>query len=194
MMEKNNITVSSVGYIDEGRYSTRKNGKPARVYSVWRRMISRCYSKSTQKRQPSYVGCYVDKEWHSFQNFAEWFYRQPNSMEAGFELDKDLILSGNKVYGPSTCSFVPREVNRALVHRGNPVYDLPRGVTMFKGKYRASVFENRKYRFLGDFDSLRDACIAYSEAKEMLVKNLANKFIGDIDVRVYKFLMEWEAH
>lgn len=187
-------TVYGIGYVGQGKYSARANGKKTDAYASWFRMFQRCYSKPTQDRQGSYIGCSVAIEWHNFQNFAEWFYSQPNSARKGFDLDKDLVIGGNKVYGPNKCSFVPAEINRLLIHRGNPKYDLPRGVTMCRGKYRAAIFYNKKPKFLGDFDKLEDACNAYAIEKERVVKELANRFISDIDENVYNFLLKWKAH
>jgi hypothetical protein len=54
----------------------------------------------------------VCNEWHNFQNFAEWFCKNycDASMDK-WQLDKDIIVPGNRVYSPETCCFVPNAVN-----------------------------------------------------------------------------------
>lgn len=60
------------------------------------------------KNKPTYEGCTVCDEWLYFSNFKKWF--DENYIE-GFQLDKDIIIRGNKVYSPQTCCFVPKEIN-----------------------------------------------------------------------------------
>ena len=49
--------------------------------------------------------CSVCEEWKHFSNFKKWF--DENYIE-GFDIDKDILIKGNKVYSPEACSFVPR--------------------------------------------------------------------------------------
>ena len=36
-------SVYGIGYIGEGEYKTKENGKPTRVYETWKSMLQRCY-------------------------------------------------------------------------------------------------------------------------------------------------------
>ncbi|WP_434999727.1 hypothetical protein ACRZ5S_18005 [Vibrio scophthalmi] len=113
--------IHGVGYHGTGpyksTYSNRDNPfEPGRVkcraYFAWSNMLTRCYSKANQLRQPSYIGVVVDEEWHNFQNFAEWYYAQNWK---GMQLDKDLLCGGHgKRYGPDTCVMIPEADNKAL--------------------------------------------------------------------------------
>lgn len=102
-----------VGFIGEGNYKTKIKGVVCKSSSVWRAMLSRCYSPDYQERNPTYKGCTVVEEWHNFQNFAKWF---DDSYIEGYHLDKDIKVEGNKVYGPDTCMFVSSYVNNEKAH------------------------------------------------------------------------------
>ena len=77
-------------------------GKKVRckIYQTWKDMIRRGHDQKYQAENPTYIGCTVVKEWHRFSVFAEWMQAQNHD---GLYLDKDIILPGNKVYGPDTC-------------------------------------------------------------------------------------------
>lgn len=96
------------GYIGKGKYKSRENKKITKPYQLWHGMMSRCYDEKKHRRQPTYKGCTVDPRWFNFQVFAAWW--EDNYIE-GYELDKDIKVDGNKVYGPDTCMFVSCQKN-----------------------------------------------------------------------------------
>lgn len=93
-----------VGYIGVGTNYTSKS----RAYGIWCNMIRRCYSPKSLEMHPTYRGCSVDKDWHNFQVFAEWYGQ---NYKDGYQLDKDLLVVGNKVYSEDTCVFVTPKIN-----------------------------------------------------------------------------------
>ena len=94
--------IQGVGFIGEGK---KAKGK---AYSAWTRMFERCYSQKYQKKNPTYIGCTVEPEWHNFRNFEEWFNK---TYKHGLCLDKDIKIPGNRVYGPSACILVTQKEN-----------------------------------------------------------------------------------
>jgi hypothetical protein len=118
----------------------------------------------------------VSPEWHNFQVFAEWFEREPNSGNFGFQLDKDLRLSGNKVYGPDTCSFVPSPINSLLSDNGASRGDLPQGVGADRKRFRSQLRVNGKILYLGTYDTPELAFEAYKKAKESNVISMAKEW------------------
>ena len=84
-------------------------------YQVWVSMIKRCYSKKFQVKNPAYVGCSVCEEWKTFSKFKCWMQ---NQNWRGKELDKDILLNGNKIYSPESCVFVSKIVNTFTVDGG----------------------------------------------------------------------------
>lgn len=62
-----------VGYIGKGSHIVSIDGKCTKKFLTWKSMIERCYSKEYHTKNPTYVGCIVDEEWHNFQNFGDWY-------------------------------------------------------------------------------------------------------------------------
>ena len=100
--------VLGVGFVGIGSHVASINRKSTPAYSSWKSMIERCYSAKLHARCPTYKNCTVCDEWHSFQNYAEWYF---DNYIDGYELDKDIKHHGNKVYSPDTCLFVSKIEN-----------------------------------------------------------------------------------
>ncbi len=80
-------------------------------------MYNRCYSKAYQESRSWYKGCTVCEEWldpeHGLDNFGQWCNEHYYIVEGEgtIELDKDIRIKGNRIYGPETCLFVPKAIN-----------------------------------------------------------------------------------
>jgi hypothetical protein len=187
----NHKTLFNVGYLGQGNYNTlSKNGK--RYYITWIAMLERCYDEKYQEKQPTYKGCTVDERWHNFQVFAEWMEINYKQTKVGqWELDKDILVKGNKVYSPETCCFVPKEVNlifnRRYILRGK----YPIGVSLHR---QSNKFKARMGKvYLGLFNTERLAFQAYKTAKEQYIKEIADKWKDQIDPRVYQALINYQV-
>jgi len=176
--------VFGVGYAGIGPYRISIGRKLTKTYVVWNDMLRRCYSDKSLKRQPTYIGCSVYEKWHNFQNFAKWF--EENYRE-GYYLDKDILIKGNKIYGPNTCDFVPVEVNNLLIKSNKIRGYYPIGVSKNGNKFQAALGSI----YLGLFDSPELAFAAYKFAKEEYIKEVANKWRGRIPERTYKALINY---
>ncbi len=99
-------TYYGVGFIGGIEFKTK--GNHSKAYYRWRNMIARCYDSKTQELMPTYIGCSVCDDWHNYQNYSKWFY---DNFIPGFDVDKDILINGNKVYSPSTCKFVSHQEN-----------------------------------------------------------------------------------
>lgn len=184
--------VYGVGYNSKRTHPTFENGKRTTVYSAWRNMLQRCYSENYQSRNPTYIGCSVSSEWHDFQAFADWYSKNPHS-GLGYVLDKDLLLSGNRVYSSEACCFVPQEINKLLLDRGNDRGKHPQGVYFQKAsnKYMARLTVDGKGIYLGLFDCANKAYETYKIAKESHVKKVASDWSNRIDKGVFYALSRW---
>ena len=154
------------------------NGKrvPCHYFFTWRDMIRRCYSDKHQLRHPSYKGCSVVEEWHTFSNFKAWMETQDWK---GKDLDKDLLIPGNKVYGPDTCMFVSHQVNTILNVKPSSKYK--QGVACHKGvtscntkKYFARIRKYGKHHLLGSFYSEDEAHEAYLVERKKYIIEVAD--------------------
>ena len=111
---------AGVGFLGGTTY----NSKHA-AFKRWSHMLHRCYDKATQQRHPTYLGCTVVEDWHNFQKYAEWFDRVAWE---GCEIDKDILVVGNRVYGPDTCKAVSKEENVINSCAKNYKFINPKGI------------------------------------------------------------------
>lgn len=185
--------VYGVGFLGVGKFKPSSNGIKNKYYELWCSIIARCYSEKRLKQVSFYRGCSVCKEWHNFQNFAKWYTEQEFCFE-GYHLDKDILVEGNKVYSPETCSLVPMEINILFTDSKASRGDYPIGVHLDKssGKFTAQISCFGKRLFLGRFDTVEEAYNAYKVKKEEYVKEVANKYKGEVSNEVYSRMMEWK--
>ena len=138
-------------------------------------MLMRCYSESYQKKNQTYVGCTVCNEWLVFSKFRAWMVGQDWE---GKELDKDILVKGNKLYSPQTCVFVSPNVNRLLVDSGGKRGAYPIGVSFHKSEQaiRATCLDGaRKQVHLGYFKTPEEAHEAWRKYKHALACRIADE-------------------
>lgn len=170
--ESNNLIKGCLG--QDGYYSKDKS------YKRWKSMFSRCESN------PTYKDCSVHSDWFDYVTFAKWCGE--NYID-GYHLDKDILIKGNKVYGPDTCCFVPREINQVFVKKQKSRGDLPIGVTVSRDRFRANV----KNKHLGRFNTPEKAFAVYKIEKEKIIKEVAENWKNKISPKVYEALMNYKV-
>ena len=114
----------------------------------------------------------------------------------GFELDKDLLTKGNKVYSETTCVFLPQEINTLLVKNTASRGEHLIGVYWSKTNkaFIAQINKNKGMQEkLGLFKTELEAFNAYKEAKESFIKEQANNWKSQIDIRAYNALMNYQV-
>jgi hypothetical protein len=144
-------------------------------YRRWRCMLDRCYSLAIHSLEPTYKGCVVCSEWLLFSNFKAWMKTQDWK---GKELDKDLLVQGNKVYSPDYCIFVSAKINKLFSTGTNCNSKTKKGTSYDKKnkKYRAACNSGYKHsKNLGLFDTEIEAHDAYKEFKYNAIKEVAMK-------------------
>jgi hypothetical protein len=111
-----------------------------------------------------------------------------------FELDKDILIKGNKIYSPETCCFVPKEINLLFTKSNSIRGKYPIGVSCRKkdGKFRAQCWVEGKQRFLGSFYTPEEAFQAYKEAKEQEIKRLAKKWRLFMTDECYEVMINYQ--
>lgn len=188
----NNKKVAGIGIYEKGKYLGSENGKMTKAYRIWLRMIQRCEPGGWQQRnKPSYIGCEVHPEFIHYQDFAEWCHNQIGFGVPGYDLDKDILMPGNKVYGPYTCAFVPRELNTLVIRNDLIRGEYPIGVyyDQVKKKYRAEYSVKGRSVKLGYFDTAVMASLRYKAAKRAYIQKKADEYRESIDPRVYDALI-----
>lgn len=169
-------TLLGKGFIGTGSYSSVSHKV---AYKMWSAMLTRAYCSKTKERQITYLHVTVCHSWHNFQNFAEWLYSQDYFNE-GFQLDKDILVNGNKEYSPDCCSLVPQEINKLFINKGGSNKELSVGVYYRKGTY--SVKAGNKY--VGNYPSLELAKEAYTTAKSVYVLSKVEEWKDRLDPKV----------
>ena len=105
-------------------------------------------------------------------------------------------MKDNKGYSEDSCVFIPQEINKVLINctasRGNHLI----GVYWHKkGKAFVAMVSRNKGRseYLGYFKTELEAYNAYKAAKEAFVKEQANEWKSQIDIRACDALMNYKV-
>ena len=182
-----------VGYLGEGKYKTRENGKKTDEYIIWCGILRRCYDPKLHERESTYKNCTVEEYLLNFQHMGEWidknYYEIPGEQMC---LDKDILCKGNKVYSRETCIFVPERINLLFTKCDNRRGDSPIGVTPREsGNYQ--VFCSNGYRksvYLGSYSTEEEAFRVYKQYKEKVIKEVIDSYEGIIPEPFYSRLKE----
>ncbi|MEG2707461.1 MAG: AP2 domain-containing protein [Erysipelotrichaceae bacterium] len=185
-------SVHGVGVVGE-EPSRDNNGNKLKEYLLWNHMIARCYGEISKLKSPSYQDCTVSDNFKHYPFFKDWCSKQIGFRNKGWQLDKDILVKGNKIYSEDTCAFVPQEINSLFIKCDRSRGDLPLGVNYHKAtfKFVAQISCNKKKVHLGLYDTVEEAFLAYKKSKEAHVKSIAEKYKSVLDPRVYKAMMEY---
>jgi len=183
-------SVLGVGYLGVGAYVRYADGVETAAYISWKGMLERCYNEKFLRERPSYMGCLVCDEWHNFQVYANWHEKNYYTVDnEPMDLDKDILVKGNKIYSPTTCVFVPRRINSLVVTNKLQRGDLPIGVVKTKrNRYVARMGYLTERKSLGTFDTPEEAFLAYKTAKEAYIKQVADEYKDKIPKKLYDAL------
>lgn len=157
----------------------------SRASGLWNKINARCLPGGKyQMTGPSYIG--VTNGFSGFQEFAEWCNQQPgysakDSFGMFFEIDKDIICLGNKVYSPEYCCFVPRRINSLFTSCRAARGDLPLGVSFMakRGKYRAYCNSDGRLKHLGHFDGPGEAHRAWQAEKVLVIQQAKSSYMAE---------------
>ena len=182
-----------VGYLGEGKYKAKENGKNTDKHKIWHYMLKRCYDPKHQEKHPSYKGCKVEDYLLNFQHMAEWIDKNYYEVQGEkMQLDKDILCKGNKIYSRETCIFVPQRINSLFVKSDNSRGKDPIGVhPRESGNYQAycnNGYSGRDY--LGTYPTKEEAFQVYKEYKEKVIKETIDSYEGKIPEPFYSKLRE----
>jgi hypothetical protein len=160
-----------------------------KLWALWNNMYTRCYSDKYHERSPQYTDCSICDEWlDDKQSFYDWV--EENFYTVGDEqidLDKDILVKGNKIYSPDTCIFAPHSINTYFENlTREPVY------LQKLNKYRMDIWiEDRNVR-LGYFDSEEEAKKMYIRHKEAAILAKADLLQDRIPRALYNAMINWK--
>ena len=179
------------GYLGEGEYKVKENGKKSIWFKIWHHMLERCYDPKLKKKRPTYKECKVEDYLLNFQHMGEWinknYYEVPGETMC---LDKDILCKGNKVYSRDTCIFVPERINNLFTKRDHVRGDSPIGTTPnSSGNYRVDCNNGNGGRdYLGTYPTKEEAFRVYKENKEKIIKETIDSYEGKIPEPFYSRL------
>lgn len=172
-----------------------------KLEQLWSNMNTRCYNDNYHEERPSYTECTICDEWldeeTGKQNFFDWccenFYVIDG--EDTVQLDKDILIKGNKVYSPDTCIFAPKKINDMFGGSSKKSdNDLPKGVSRSKktGKYKPLVYVEGRQVNVGMYDTPEKAWEVYACHRKCAIIAMADKYKGLIPDALYQAMMNWE--
>lgn len=167
--------VHGVG-INDADYQTQSSVNDTRLicpfYRTWTSMLRRCYSPKLHKTRQTYIGCTVSNEWLIFSKFKAWMETQDFK---GKQLDKDILIANNKVYGPDSCLFVTARLNTLLNDRSASRGNYSIGVCFHKGnkKFISRCSDGLKNICIGYFNTEQEAHQAYLKYKKQVIIEVA---------------------
>ena len=135
-------------------------------FKKWKNMMQRCYDKNVHKKyKPEYKDKTICEEWLNYANFRIWFDEHYVPGKWQIDLDKDLLVQGNKEYSPETCVFLEHYQNTMFEHNAKDmIYENEDG-TFFIGKGRKKTYAT------------------YEEAEERTIQMCAHEAMLKWDVR-----------
>ncbi len=170
---------------NDADYKIKVGRNQCPFYTKWINMLKRCYYSKYAERFPAYEGCLVSDDWLVFSNFKVWMLSQ-NWINK--ELDKDILVPGNKIYSEYTCIFVPKYVNRLLEDHYRARGTHPQGVSFDKksSRYEAYCSVKGRKKTLGRYMTPEEASRVYNVFKSEEIKKVA---LMQTDIRIQNGLL-----
>jgi hypothetical protein len=182
--------------INDADYNITKNINGKRVccpyYVRWHGILRRCYSIKFHDHSPCYSGCSISKEWIYFSKFKSWMETQNWKNN---ELDKDLLIPGNKIYAPDRCIFIPHNVNSFLTHSKRIKSKYPLGCVCNKQskKFVSRIEIDNQKIILGYYPSAMEAHKSWQIKKvehiNLIIESQDNKKIINALTRISKDIL-----
>ena len=152
-----------------------------RTWRTWTGIIRRTDNRDpkwiNEQNKEHYIGCTLDSRWYRLSVFKEWIEQWDDY--GNKEVDKDILIPGNKIYGPDTCLMVRPIVNAWF--KPNVIGDLPRGVCLNsawkRGKspnpYRAQITPiDGKRTALGYYATVEESSAVFEKARREQIQVL----------------------
>jgi hypothetical protein len=159
-------------------------------YNVWDRILDCCYNDNSTRSRATYFDCTVTECWHRYSDFKVWFDK---NCIIGYQLDKDILLPGNRIYGPDTCCFVPKYINDAVRWRR----EMPRsgysGTTVFGGGFQAEI-THKGSKQIGEWRTIAmDAHCDWQRLKAETIEDHLCDYLREVapDLRVVRALLKY---
>lgn len=156
---------------------------------MWHNMYNRCYDEDYLEKSPAYAECEICDEWledrESFYNWVADNYYQCGAEQ--IDLDKDILVKGNKIYGPDTCVFAPHSINVMFEHIKKPSFK--KGTN---NKYCVKMSFEGKIMNLGSYDTEEEALKVFIKHKKASIIAKAEIYKDKIPESLYEAMINWK--
>ena len=151
--------ILGTGTLDDGKWKRTEQGKTTRVFSLWYNMLSRTLDNPEYK---------VSVPWLSFQTFA-WDI----SFVPKFDIKNNIMVCdlkdvNNRIYKPSTISFIPIHLHNLLYKNNNCSVRITK-----TGKHQVYIKKFGKSIYKGSFDTEVEAINVYNEERRLHILSVA---------------------
>lgn len=170
-----------------------------KAHAIWNSMMQRC------GKREAYMDVIICDEWKEFKNFHNWFREQVINgwYDKGWQIDKDIIGRGTRIYSPDHCAFVPKPLNILFARAFNR-----KGYYGTRGAYRvlssngeeygydifcAKITYNGRVIYHEEFDYELFAFFSYKWAFEEFIQKLANELRDKLNPIMYDSLMSYRV-
>lgn len=149
----------------------------------WKNMVQRCYYEYGHKKyKPEYKDKTICEEWQNYANFRIWFDEHYVPSKWQIDLDKDLLVQGNKEYSPETCVFLEHYQNVMFEHNAKDmIYENEDG-TFFIGKGRKKTYAT--------YEEAVDIICGRNKKR---IENVAEKTFGKIPMCAHEAMLKWDV-
>lgn len=129
-------SMKDLGIINDMPYEwIRASTHNRKIYDLWKNMWMRVSNIKYLEKYPSYKECSICSDWKYLSKFVEWIITQEtynsfkSNPKAGWCLDKDIKVKGNKIYSPLYCSLTTISINSRESCIRNALYKHNQGDT-----------------------------------------------------------------
>lgn len=175
-------------HIDGLQYMTYSGRK-------WARIRDRCKINGyEQQHYSTYRGCYMGPDFLNFNTFCDWLRSRKAYNLSGYQVDKDILVHGNKIYTSEMCTLVPSQLN--VFFAINIKESLGVHFHSRIKKYGSCISIDGKQTHLGYFCNPKDAQQAYITAKENEARRWAKRLMNKefiVDDIVIDRLNNWKV-
>ena len=167
----------------------KRNLSKTEMCRMYHNMYDRCYSLAYHERSPQYKDCEMCPEWlDDKNNFYDWVLENYYTIDKEqIDLDKDILVKGNKIYSPDTCIFAPHSINTYFENlTREPVY------LQKLNKYRMDIWVENRNVNIGYYDTEEDAKKVFMRHKEALILAKAGLYHDRIPSALYNAMINWK--
>lgn len=170
-------------------------GRENKWYCVWKGILERCFNEHWLSTHESYRGTTVCDEWLTLSAFSEWCENNGGIINE-LQIDKDVLIPGNKHYSPDTCVFITPALNSLMLMNKKTRSKYGIGVTLDGNRFQSRIKINNQTVRIGRFDTPIEASFAYIKKKCEVIREAGRNHLDErvnkaLQVHADMFMFDW---